>query len=118
MRIIFDHVVESGHFVSQEEVSSSVELLACLRVRYVQCETIVPLRLKVCKSCQHVFRAKRKAEHNLPDKAMKRMRVLQSDSVKAAMKAKISCRRPVKEHQKLASKLCIDNSRIESTWQA
>ena len=106
-----------------------------------QCETIVPLRLKVCKFCQHVFRAKTKAEHNLPDKALKRMRVLQSDNVKSAMKAKISCKRPVKEHQKLASKLCIDekktdttkqardqvklasklcidNSRIESTWQA
>ena len=40
------------------------------------------------QGCQHVFRAKRKAEHNLPDKAMKRMRVLQSDSVKSAMKAK------------------------------
>ena len=53
-----------------------------------QCETIVPLRLKVCKSCQHVFRAKRKTEHNLPDKAMKRVRVSQSDSVKSAMKAK------------------------------
>ena len=53
-----------------------------------QCETIVPIRLKVCRSCQHVFRAKRKAEHNLPDKAMKRMRVLQSDSVNSAMKAK------------------------------
>ena len=51
-----------------------------------QCETIVPIRLKVCKSCEHVFRAKRKAEHNLPDKTMKRMRVLQSD--KSAMKAK------------------------------
>ena len=49
-----------------------------------QCETIVPIRLKVCKSCEHV---KRKAEHNLPDKAMKRMRVSQSDSVKSAMKA-------------------------------
>ena len=53
-----------------------------------QCETIVHARLKVCKSCEHVFRAKRKAEHNLPDKAMKRMRVSQSDSVKSAMKAK------------------------------
>ena len=53
-----------------------------------KCETIVPIRLKVCKSCQHVFRAKRKAEHHLPDKATKRMRVLQSDSVKSAMKAK------------------------------
>ena len=53
-----------------------------------QCETIVPLRLKVCRSCQHVFRAKRKVEHNLPDKGMTRMRVLQSDSVNSAMKAK------------------------------
>ncbi len=42
----------------------------------------------MCKSCEHVFRAKRKAEHNLPDKAMKCMRVLQSDNVKSAMKAK------------------------------
>ena len=52
-----------------------------------QCETIVHARLKVCKSCEHVFRAKRKAEHNLPDKAVKRQRVLRSDSVKSAMKA-------------------------------
>ena len=42
----------------------------------------------MCKSCEHVFRAKRKAEHNLPDKAVKRVRVSQSDSVKSAMKAK------------------------------
>ena len=40
-----------------------------------QCQTIVHIRLKVCKSCQHVFRAKRKAEHNLSNKTMKRMRV-------------------------------------------
>ena len=44
--------------------------------------------LKVCKSWEYVFRAKRKAEHNLPDKAMKRMRVLQLGSVKSAIKAK------------------------------
>ena len=42
----------------------------------------------MCKSCENVFRAKRKAEHNLPDKAMKCMQVLQSDNVKSAMKAK------------------------------
>ena len=64
------------------------------------------------------FPAKRKAEHNLPEKAMKRMRVLQSDSVKSAMKAKNKCKRPLKEQVKLASKLCKDNSRIECTWQA
>ena len=39
---------------------------------------------KAERSCQHVFRAKRKAEHNLPDKAMKRQRILRSDSVKSA----------------------------------
>ena len=127
-----------------------------------QYETIVPLRLKVCKSCQHVFRAKRKAEHNLPDKAMKRMRVLQSDSVKSAIKAKDKASKRASEtseqtvhrqqqhtehmasmrasetseqtvhrqqqntehmasmraSETIATKLCIDNSRIQSTWQA
>ena len=53
-----------------------------------QCQTTVHIRLKVCKSCEHVFRAKRKTEHNLPDKAVKSVRVSQSDSVKSAMKAK------------------------------
>ena len=61
-----------------------------------QCETIVHARLKVCKSCQHVFRAKRKAEHNLSDKVMKRMRVLQSDSGKSAMKAKDKLQKAIK----------------------
>ena len=28
-----------------------------------ECDAVVPIRLKVCKSCQHVFRAKRKTEH-------------------------------------------------------
>ena len=80
-----------------------------------QCETIAPLRLKVCKSCQHVFRAKRKAEHNLPDKAMKRMRVLQSDNVKSAIKAKDMLQ---KEQVKLARKLFIDKKTTETTKQA
>ena len=31
-----------------------------------QCNAVVPIRLKVCKSCQHVFRAKRQIEHTLP----------------------------------------------------
>ena len=30
-----------------------------------QCNAVVPIRLKVCKSCQHVFRAKRQIEHTL-----------------------------------------------------
>ena len=30
------------------------------------CNAVLPIRLKVCKSCQHVFRAKRQIEHTLP----------------------------------------------------
>ena len=36
----------------------------------------------------HVFRSKRKAECNLREKAMKRTRAVESDSVKSARKAK------------------------------
>ena len=53
-----------------------------------QCNAVVPIRLKVCKSCQHVFRAKRQPEHTLPARAMKRLRVCLSDSVKSVIKAK------------------------------
>ena len=48
MRHIFEHVVESGHFVSHEDVSSSVSYyLISLPPSKVcpLCETIVPLRL-------------------------------------------------------------------------
>ena len=53
-----------------------------------QCDAIVPIRLKMCKSCQHVFRAKRQIEHTLPATAMKRMRVAMSDGVKSVKMAK------------------------------
>ena len=39
-----------------------------------QCQASVPLKLKVCKSCQHVFRSKRKSK-SLSDRATKRMSV-------------------------------------------
>ena len=38
-----------------------------------QCDA--PIRLKVCKSCQCVFRAKRQIEHTLQGRAIKRLRV-------------------------------------------
>ena len=53
-----------------------------------QCNAVVPIRLKVCKTCQHVFRAKRQIEHTLPARAMKRLRVALSDSVKSVKMAK------------------------------
>ena len=61
MRNIFDHVVESGHFVSRlvRRRALSCYLISMPPSKVCpQCDTIVPLRLKVCKSCQHVFRAK------------------------------------------------------------
>ena len=52
-----------------------------------QCKAAVPVRRKTCERCDHVFRSKRKAECNLREKAMKRMRSVESDSVKSARKA-------------------------------
>ena len=42
----------------------------------------------MCKSCQHVFRAKRHIERTLPARAMKQLRVGLSDSVKSVIKVK------------------------------
>ena len=53
-----------------------------------KCDTVLPIRLKVCKSCQHVFRAKRKSDNSLPGRAMKQLRVVLSDGVKSAIKTK------------------------------
>ena len=52
-----------------------------------QCKAAVPVRWKTCERCDHVFRSKRKAECNLHEKAMKRTRAVESDSVKSARKA-------------------------------
>ena len=50
-----------------------------------QCKAAVPARWKTCECCDLVFRSKRKAEGNLREK---RMRAVESDSVKSARKAK------------------------------
>ena len=54
-----------------------------------QCKAAVPVRRKTCECCDHVFRSKRKAECNLREKAKKRMRSVESDSVKSARKDKL-----------------------------
>ena len=43
--------------------------------------------MKTYERCDHVFRSKRKAEGDLREKAMKRMRAVESDSVKSARKS-------------------------------
>ena len=53
-----------------------------------QCKAALPVRWKTCERCDHVFRSKGKAECNLREKAMQRMRAVESDSVKSARKAK------------------------------
>ena len=59
-----------------------------------QCNAVVPIRLKVCKSCQHVFRAKRQIEHTLPARAMKRLRVGFADSVDVCWQIFINAHEP------------------------
>ena len=50
---------------------------------------------------------------------MKRMRAVESDSVKSARKAiKDKLHKPFKERQKLVSKLCTARNKTECTWHA
>ena len=53
-----------------------------------QCKGAVPVRRKTCERCDHVFRSKRKTECNLREKVVKRVRAVESDSVKSTRKAK------------------------------
>ena len=92
MRMNLDHVA-SGDFVLGRDVLCEFDywpLAVCMPPTKVcpQCTAAVPVRQKTCERCDHVFRSKRKAECNLREKAMKRMRSVESDSVKSARKAK------------------------------
>ena len=66
-----------------------------------QCQAVVPLRLKVCRPYQHVFRSKRKVECNLPDQAIKCKRA--SESCERTLRRKqqnrqhMACVRPTKK---------------------
>ena len=56
-----------------------------------QCKVAVPLRRKTCERCDHVFRSKRKAECDLREKAIKR--------VKASPKNKTAASHVVQIHK-------------------
>ena len=49
---------------------------------------------------------------------MKRMRAVESDSVKSARKAKDKLYKPFKERQKLVSELCTGRNKTECAWHA
>ena len=92
MRMNLDHVA-SGDFVLRRDVLCEFDywpLAVSMPPTKVcpQCKAAVPVRRKTCECCDDVFRSKRKAECNLQEKAMKRMRSVESDSVKLARKAK------------------------------
>ena len=84
----------SGHFVLRETFFGLCEFdypLAVLSMPPTkvcpQCKAAVPVRRKTCESCDHVFRSKQKAECNLREKVVKRMRAVESDTVKSTRKA-------------------------------
>ena len=79
---------------------------------YSQCKA--PVRRKTCERYA-VFRSK--AECNLREKALKRMRAVESDSVKSARKAKYKLHKPFKERQELVSELYTGRNKTEYGWQ-
>ena len=90
MRMNLDHMA-SGRFVLERDVHCEFDywpLAVSMPPTKVcpQCKAAVPVRWKTCERCDHVFRSKRKAECNLQEKAMKRVRAVESDSVKSASK--------------------------------
>ena len=94
MRMNLDHVA-SGHFVPGRDVHCEFDywpLAVSMPPTKVcpQCKAAVPVRRKTCERCDHVFRSKRKAECNLREKAMKRMRSVESDSLKSPKPVMIS----------------------------
>ena len=90
MRMNLEHVA-SGRFVLGRDVDCN---FLAIGSKYAsnkgmpKCKAAVPVRWKTCERCDYVFRSKRKAECNLREKAMKRTRAVESDSVKSATKAK------------------------------
>ena len=90
MRMNLDHVA-SSHFVLGRDILCEFDywpLAVSMPPTKVcpQCKAAVPVRRKTCECCDHVFQSKRKAGCNLREKAMKRMRAVESD-VKSARKA-------------------------------
>ena len=92
MRMNLDHVAGS-RFVLGRDVHCEFDyrpLAVSMPPTKVcsQCKAAVPVRRKTCERCDHVFRSKRKAECNLREKAMKRIRAVESNCMKLARKAK------------------------------
>ena len=104
MGMNLDHVA-SGRFVLARDVHCEFDywpLTVPPTKVCSQCKAGVPVRRKTREHCDHVFRSKRKAECNLREKAMKRMRAVESDCMKSARKAKDKFHKACER----ASKIC------------
>jgi len=80
---------DSGHFVLTRFLPFRLLVNGSMPPTKVcpQCKAAAPVRRKTSERSDHVFRSKRKAECNLREKALKRMRAVELDSVKSARKA-------------------------------
>ena len=88
MRMNLDHVASGGETFIASLIIAQLAVNTPPTKVCPQCKAAVPVRWKTCECCDHVFRSKRKAECNLREKAMKRMRAVESDSLKSTRKAK------------------------------
>ena len=107
MRMYLDHVA-TGRFVLRRDVHCEFDywpLTVSMPPTKVcpQCKAAVPVRRKTCERYDRVFRSKRKTECNLREKAMKRVRAVESDSVKSARKAKDKLHKVCER----ASEICV-----------
>ena len=118
MRMNLDHVA-SGRFVLGESFDYWPGLAVSIPPTKVcpQCKAAVPVRWKTCERCDHVFRSKGKAECKLREKAMKRMRAVESDSVKSARKAKEKLHKACERASEIRE-LCIGRNKTGGAWQA
>ena len=98
-----DHVA-SGRFVLERDVHFECDywpLAVSMPPTKVcpQYKAAVPVRWKTCEHCDHV---QTKAVCNLREKAMKRMRAVESDSMKSGRKAKVKLHKACER----ASEIC------------
>ena len=91
-----------------------------------QCKAAVHIKQKVCERCGNGFPSKRKAEFNSPEKAMKRIRALEPDTVKAVRSAKDKLQKAINRasetrkqtlHRYEQDRLCKANMRESETCE-
>ena len=117
----FGHVV-SGRFVLERDAFCEFDIwpLAVSMPSTKVCpqyKAAVPVKQKTCERCDHVFRSKRKTECNLREKGMKRMRAVESGSVKSARKAKGKLHKACEKVSETRKQTLQGWNKTECAWQ-